>query len=184
MEKIYNIIHVNIININVFRLLNFLMWIPYSWYTRYVNNDNRNMLFLWYPYYLRKWRGGEGGAYLLVSCYICSRGKQQHLIGKKLKSQNWVNVDNFLVNGIIPKKIPNLVKWSIPNFSSSWEFEFTKVFPTWWVILYQENTKLKGQIPRSKSWKEKNVGNFSVDSIIPKKIPNSTFFNHLSTITY
>ena len=48
---------------------------------------------------------------------------------KNPKSQNWVNVGNFLVNSIIPKKIPNLVKSSIPNFSLSWEFEFTKVFP-------------------------------------------------------
>ena len=48
---------------------------------------------------------------------------------KKTKSQNWVNVGNFLVNSIIPKKIPNLVKSSIPNFSLSLEYEFTKVFP-------------------------------------------------------
>ena len=41
-----------------------LMSIPWSRYT-YDNRNfrNRNRLSLWYPYYLRKWGGGEGGAY-------------------------------------------------------------------------------------------------------------------------
>ena len=54
-----------------------------------------------------------------MNLYIVSQEKIR-------KSQGWVNIGIFLVNGQIPKKIPNLVKSSHPNFSSSWEFNLPK----------------------------------------------------------
>ena len=91
----------------------------------------------------------------------------------KAKSQGpkvGMNVGNFLVNGIIPKKIPNLVKSSIPisvylgnlnlpKFSQDDRLFFIKNIP---------NSKTKSQGPKVGM----NVGNFLVNSIIPKKIPN------------
>ena len=69
---------------------------------------------------------------LCTKCYVSQE--------RNLKSHNWVNVGIFLVNSLVPKNIPSLVKSSITNFTFSWEFYITKIFPIVGIYFSQKNT--------------------------------------------
>lgn len=74
----------------------------------------------------------------------------------QIHRKKFSHVGKFLVNRIIPKKIPILVKSSIPNFRFSWEFEFTNHFPkqhlSWYLISTKKIPSIMKKTPQCPNW--------------------------------